>query len=147
MKRFHRLPCKGGLLSTVSYGRVALKPILHDAQNVCALTKVGTVLNLGALSQSVCFFYSVLKTKNKTLCWCIFFFIPTSFPGSFPWLGGGAGKGPGIGWSHDVGTPKYLGCNKLTCVKRNFQDGGLLEFSRPAPKPGKRPWEGSCFHP
>ena len=25
---------------------------------------------------------------------------PTSFPGPFPWLGGGVGKGPGIGWSH-----------------------------------------------
>ena len=24
-------------------------------------------------------------------------FFPTSFPGPFPWLGGGAGKGPGIG--------------------------------------------------
>ena len=23
--------------------------------------------------------------------------LPTSFPGPFPWLGGGAGKGPGIG--------------------------------------------------
>ena len=53
--------------------------------------------------------------------------VATSFPGPFPWLGGGAGKGPGIGWSHDLRTPKNLGCTKLTYVKRNFQDGGLLE--------------------
>ena len=26
-------------------------------------------------------------------------FKATSFPGPFPWFGGGSGKGPGIGWS------------------------------------------------
>ena len=45
----------------------------------------------------------------------------TSFPGPFPLVGGGvgggAGKGPGIGRSHDLKTPKNLGCTKLSYVK------------------------------
>ena len=32
-----------------------------------------------------------------------------TFPGLFPWLGGGAGKGPGIGWSHDLRILGVLG--------------------------------------
>ena len=31
----------------------------------------------------------------------------------FPGFGGGAGKGPGIGRSHDHQTPSICGCNKL----------------------------------
>ena len=31
----------------------------------------------------------------------------------FPGLGGGAGKGPGIGRSHDHQTPRICGCTKL----------------------------------
>ena len=37
----------------------------------------------------------------------------TSFPGPFPWFGGGSGKGPGIGWSRVYLTPWNPGCNKL----------------------------------
>ena len=48
-------------------------------------------------------------------------------PRTFTLAWGGAGKGPGIGWSHDPRTPKYLGCTKLKYVKRYFQDGGLFE--------------------
>ena len=42
--------------------------------------------------------------------------LATSFPGPFPWLGGGAGKGPGIGWSRAHFTPCYPGCNKLVSL-------------------------------
>ena len=41
---------------------------------------------------------------------------PTSFPGPFPWLGGGAGKGLGIGWSRAHLTPWKPGCNKLASL-------------------------------
>ena len=44
------------------------------------------------------------------------FQIATSFPGPFPWLEGGAGKGPGIGWSRAHLTPGNPGCNKLASL-------------------------------
>ena len=36
----------------------------------------------------------------------------TAFPGPVPWLGGGAGKGPGIGWSRAHLHPEILGKGK-----------------------------------
>ena len=39
----------------------------------------------------------------------------TSFPGPFPWLGGGAGKGPGIGWSRAHFTPWNPGQRQRYC--------------------------------
>ena len=35
----------------------------------------------------------------------VFGHLTTSFPGPFPWFGGGSGKGPGIGWSRVYLTP------------------------------------------
>ena len=50
---------------------------------------------------------------NKVVASCVnadFNLVPRAL---FPSLGGGAGKGPGIGRSHDHQTPRICGCTKL----------------------------------
>ena len=52
---------------------------------------------------------------------------PTSFPGSFLWLWGGAGKDPGIGWSRAILHPEILGVinyRSLHNQKYHNQDDG-----------------------
>ena len=71
------------------------------------------------LSVSIKTFYSsanhfhseVVRTAEPHLKQvCISNLVPRAL---FPGLGGGAGKGPGIGRSHDHQTPRICGCTKL----------------------------------
>ena len=55
------------------------------------------------------------KTGTKLLRFFLLKYL-TSFTGRFPWLWGGAGKGPGIDWSRVHLTPWIPGCNKISEV-------------------------------
>ena len=54
-----------------------------------------------------CCLYSVILCENNVTR------ASFSFPGPFSWLGGGAGKGPVIGWSRVYLTPCNPGCARL----------------------------------
>ena len=52
----------------------------------------------------------ILYNRIKERIYLDFNLVPRAL---FPGFGGGAGKGPGIGRSHDHQTPSICGCNKL----------------------------------
>ena len=124
------MPFLGGFSESVSLDLLIFVISLRTLASLFA-SKLKTGCGVLLPPDVICSLYShVVGFRNKhILLSCPL--SPTLVPrGLFPGFGGGAGKGPDIGRSHDHQTPRICGCTKFAydrvrCDKpQNIEDGG-----------------------